>query len=230
MGEFFIVYSFIPMTYKINCDQLFLNDTGVPDEDVKRVLNTLPGKVELIWKDLLFSLTAKFSWSFKWADKIILPWNWWEIFKDFVSIPKNVSIVSVTPKRILAPWSLSPRWVDINLEDINTLGSIDRDSRVLIWDDVVASWSTINKLRKKLPQKVSESMRVLTLILRRDNQLKKNIRIDAWVVVWREGGWFPWINTLSTLSCPSKSKLVLDWFERKYWEKFKTQIAELFSV
>lgn len=209
------------------CDQLFLNDTEVPDEEVKKALKAMDTRVsyELVSDSTLVDVWDALSWWIRWT--IILPWSWWDIYKRYVDLAWFV-VITVNPTRKLI--NMSPRWLVVCEEDRIKLRSLW--DTVTFCDDVIASWTTVNWTFKCLPPNASNDWVISTLVLRSENQLKKwhKPKVKAWLTVEKEWWWYPRINTLSSLFLESKRGLLLQWREENYWWKFVTEIKNLFTL
>lgn len=210
---------------KIICDQLFINDTSVSKEDLQLLLEkfglnqcSIISAQEL--KDVLWYLKPKLEW----VDNLLLPWSWAQIFSNVLDI--EISIWKpIDVKRKIEMWTMTPRGIEISETSNIVLQNLLWET--IIWDDVIASWTTMNWIFKRIWKWVS-SFEAISLVLREQNQLNPRIPITAWYSVSKKWWGYPRINTLSSLTDTNKSRLIAETRERQYWEKFVSWIFELF--
>jgi hypothetical protein len=215
---------------QILCDRLLVNDTCVSDTDIRKnlwkycdsfnisVVNGLELGEELLQTSQQFIDRA---------DRLIFPWSWSYIFWKCTSIevPNEKKLILPSIKRKLS--GLSPRGINISEEDLEVIQNIKPNENIWVIDDVIASWTTINGIIKRLGR---SDIGVFTLISRKPNELRKTIkdRVISACEVSPVSLRIPAINTLSSLSNPEKSELLFDNFERVYGDDFTERFRELF--
>lgn len=211
--------------YKILCDQLFVNDTDIPVEEVNAIINNLPLTATQVTSQ---EIRESLSWFEKNIENksLLLPWEWSNIFLDVLWLKEN-DWIQVKVSRKLAAWSLSPRGITIDDTSLDLLKTIRWD--VVIWDDVIASWTTVNGLYKRMKSNI-DSCEALVLVLRENNNINKKIAVRSWLTVSKVWWWYPKINTLSSLFKSNKRDYLLSYWKSLYWDTFSDDMWNLFFM
>ena len=209
------------------CDQLFVNDTDCDSQALNDVLRLLPWSLQsvVVTQD---EIRDNFGVYDQDSDRtMVYPGTGSRIAQEILQLSSWIYLPSV--KRKILPWSMTPRGIEISSDDVSKVGQLLWP--VTIVDDVIASGTTINGLYKRLPIPAKSDCRVMTLVLRYPNDLRSVISVDYGVVVQSKSGWYPKINTLSTLHTSSRKRdLVLSGRNDMYGIQFVDEIKKLFSI
>lgn len=220
----------------ISTDQLFIDDISTiqdNNQDLQNIL--LPLNINTNYKTInWFKYIKQYEQQLinciNSCENIILPWWWSNIIKELIlalwSQELNQTIrdkwIWINIKRKIAPWSLTPRWTILDEKWEAVLRSLI-NKKLVILDDVIASWSTMNSLFKKLqiknPEYKKSYLDLFTLVAREDNDLKLygNVTSFVWWTLSSVNKKYPWINTISTMvNWEEKSELIKSWFLRKW--------------
>ncbi len=215
---------------QILCDRLLVNDTWVNDEDIKKKLWRYCKEFNISivnWKELGEEISQAAQTFIDKTDRLIFPWRGTYIFEDCtnINVPDEKKLLLPSVKRKLS--GLSPRGININEEDLKAIQNITSDETIWIVDDVIASWTTINGITKRLKR---FDVDIFTLVSRQPNELRNTIRsrIFSACNISPVSLRIPAINTLSSLSNPEKLHLLLDNFECVYGSEFVERLSELF--
>ncbi len=215
----------------VQCDRLLINDTNMSRGDIEDCIGRRDlskyGISIINIRDIRTEIEERLSCLLWRVDRIILPGRSSSIFlssmEASISLDQKVFLPSIRRKLD----GMTPRGIEVSEDDMARLASIQKEERILLIDDVVASGTTINGIAKRLRRLDIDT---ITLVSREPTELKPVLkeRLSAWCRVLPRSLRIPAINTLSSLQEANKANIILEGFRKLYGQMFTQRVTQLF--